>query len=481
MLGSTDTATGAPEHHGGEAAEQEASSFVTGFIAVAVSGLGGAHADAGPHETQEESGQAGASSAASPDPTALAKAAADAKNAAAGGEDEVENDKTKVPMETVLWAKTKPVMRAVESTCDMWERFANALSPTPPFPPQTHQLRLAALVLPLVVASVALDSYWLGKTTAFLAGFLFFGKPAMARAAVLLDCYCPRWREELDLRNNVLRGVPTNAQLTLALLRVGEAANSPLPPAPKGDGEPPEEPVDLTEEGHLGAAAGDEPLGADEAELAETAARNPEALREASGEEITGADGAEQGRKTSKALRIIKGVMRRAVKTAIAVEDVRAKVTHSRVAQDHLGVAEKPANRRARVFGPVSFEARESGRMGRAYIAMSGRGVGMEPSPCLVFSTDEKGERGGNTLVEVGVDECVVWRLLVSDIVELRKVSGYGWKGKLVVGWAAGRQVADGLEIRARQGEVYRLTAAPLRDDLFNRLLALGDQRWEVW
>jgi len=64
---------------------------------------------------------------------------------------------------------------------------------------------------------------------------------------------------------------------------------------------------------------------------------------------------------------------------------------------------------------------------------------------------------------------------------EMKKVGGFGWKAKLVVGWAMGREVADGLIITDRQLNEYRIMALPLRDELFNRLVAMGGQKWECW
>ena len=60
-------------------------------------------------------------------------------------------------------------------------------------------------------------------------------------------------------------------------------------------------------------------------------------------------------------------------------------------------------------------------------------------------------------------------------------VGGYGWKGKLVIGWALEREVLDGLEITDRQGKKYVLTAIKGRDELFNRLIAMGRHKWESW
>jgi hypothetical protein len=43
------------------------------------------------------------------------------------------------------------------------------------------------------------------------------------------------------------------------------------------------------------------------------------------------------------------------------------------------------------------------------------------------------------------------------------------------------REVNDGLEIVTRGGERYKITAVPLRDELFSRLVAMGGQKWEAW
>jgi hypothetical protein len=54
-------------------------------------------------------------------------------------------------------------------------------------------------------------------------------------------------------------------------------------------------------------------------------------------------------------------------------------------------------------------------------------------------------------------------------------------KAKLVVGWSLDREVKDGLEITTAEGAKFKITAVPFRDELFNRLIALGSQKWEAW
>jgi hypothetical protein len=117
VLGSTDSATGAPENHKGEAVEQEASNFVNGIASVALSSATGKH-------PQGEPASGDAQEKMVPDPTRIAIGAADAKDVSAGGTPSKHHDKTKVPMETAMWTKMRPVMHGLADMTDTWERFA---------------------------------------------------------------------------------------------------------------------------------------------------------------------------------------------------------------------------------------------------------------------------------------------------------------------------------------------------------------------
>ena len=116
-LGSTDSATGAPENHKGEAVEQEASNFVNGFATIALSSATGKHPGGEPPEEDSPDSTI-------PDPTRLAIGAADAKDKAAGANTGKEYDKTKVPVETAMWTKMRPIMHGLADVADTWERFA---------------------------------------------------------------------------------------------------------------------------------------------------------------------------------------------------------------------------------------------------------------------------------------------------------------------------------------------------------------------
>jgi len=86
------------------------------------------------------------------------------------------------------------------------------------------------------------------------------------------------------------------------------------------------------------------------------------------------------------------------------------------------------------------------------------------------------------------------WNIPVEDIVEIEKLGGFGWKGKVVIGWSLDKQVVDALRVvyklpvreqgtgtlvGERLHEEYLLTAVVGRDELANRLLSIGRQKWE--
>ena len=116
VLGSHDSATGAPQNHHGEAAEQEARNFVTGIGTIALSSAAGKHEQADPNSDPLDKSV--------PDPSRLAAAGAIANSSASGNVSESHHDKTKQPMEEAMWSKMRPIMHVIGDIADGWERFA---------------------------------------------------------------------------------------------------------------------------------------------------------------------------------------------------------------------------------------------------------------------------------------------------------------------------------------------------------------------
>ncbi len=119
VLGSHDSATGAPEKHQGMAVEQEAHNFVSGIGSIALSSAAGKHEQGDPQSDPLDK--------SIPDPTRLATAGAEANVSAGGGTPNVHHDKTKQPMEEAMWSRMRPIMHVIGDIADGWERFAKCV------------------------------------------------------------------------------------------------------------------------------------------------------------------------------------------------------------------------------------------------------------------------------------------------------------------------------------------------------------------
>jgi len=464
VLGSTDSATGAPENHKGEAVEAEASNFVNSLASVALSSASGKHPQTDPASDE------GSAHDSVPDPTAIAMGASSARVSAGGANAGSKHDKSKVPMENAMWSKMRPIMHILADITDTWERFGNALSPTPPFPQETYRLRIGALVVPLFAISIFVTSYMFMKGVTFGIGFGFFGDPVISRGLTWLNKTFPNWQKLLEIRNTILKGVPTNAQLTITLLRLGEANKAPLPPPPSSSHPPPDVPADVTEE-HLRATGADHPLNANQDELDAAMAHDPTVAHETAGSDIDASKAHHHGKKGARLLQFLKSGVKGAVETSLGADRLKASAG-SEHARNRLGVL--PKNPAELVSGPVDFACRYHGKRGHIYIST------VATIPCVAFSLAKDIAKTG-TLGRTEEELSPIWSVAIADIKELKKVGGLGWKAKLVVGWATDREIADGLEIVTKGGETYKVTAMILRDELFNRLVAMGGQKWEAW
>ncbi|KAJ5924709.1 hypothetical protein N7466_008896, partial [Penicillium verhagenii] len=447
VLGSHDSITGAPENFKGEAAEQEASNLVSSVATVAVGSAVGKNDQAVPEDAPLED--------AVPDAMDVVASSADAQSAAAGAIPADSHDKTRQPMKESVMDAANMTMQVINDITDTYEKLGNALSGTRPFPRRAPQLRLACIVAPLCLISTFVSSYMFMKTTGFLFGFAFFGDPVIWRAIAYLNRKIPNWQKLLELQNSVLKGIPTNAQLTLTLLRIGEANASPLPPPPKSQGKPPSRPASLYHE--------ELTLDATPDEITKAASPEPKKPENTS---------SAMPKKTwaSRMIGFFRGTTATGVESKRGVDKVRAMVGSSQAA-NRLGVL-RPKGKEISPIGPTQFEARYKGKRGAVVIDST-----KEP-PLLYFTTDIQ---HGDTKMESRKSGSVLFTMPVSDVQEMKKQGGMGWKGKLVVGWAiGGKEVVDGLLIVGKEpGHSYQLTAMGMRNQLFNRLIAIDSQVWE--
>ena len=304
------------------------------------------------------------------------------------------------------------------------------------------------------------------KGLTFGIGFGFFGDPIISRGLELLNRKIPNWQKLLEVRNTLLKGVPTNAQLTITLLRVGEANKAPLPPPPTPGQPPSDEPVDIS--------TGDlqQSLNASDAELRSAMENDPHIAHEVDSTDIAASKEKSHGKKAARMLSVMKGSIKGSIETVLGADHLKAKAG-SEPSKQRLGVV--PRDRTQHLSGPVVFKCRYHGKRGHAYISTK------ETIPCIGFSLDKSIAKTNTSTPGKGEETLnPIWTVAIADISELKKIGGLGWKAKLVVGWALDREVADGLEIIDRQGNHHTVTAMILRDELFNRLVAMGGQKWEA-
>lgn len=418
VLGSPDSVTGAPEKHEGEAVEQEASNLVSGIASVAISSAAGRHDQSNPGEGQG----AGTGLEKAPDPTKMATSAADATASASGG-DTGAHDKTKQPIEQAVWLKMRPAMHAIGDISDGWERFANALSPTPPFSP-TKRLQLAAIVAPILLVSLLIRAAWVVRGTEFIIGFAFFSDPIMQRGIQLLNEKIPDWPKYLEIRNSLLKGVPTNAQLTVTLLRIGEANRAPLPPPPKSNEPPPDEPADIDK-----SAITDGGLDASHSDIEDAIT-----VDQPSGtDEVPGSPDSKKkkGGFGAKVMSAFKHTTAAAVETKLTADSARAALG-SGAAKQKLGILpSKTELKKKPTEGPVEFKGRYKGKKGAIYVDSSvSPASGNRPaSPCVYFTTHLDGDEAVESMPHEPN-----WSVAISNIQEIKKIGGLGWKGRIIVG-----------------------------------------------
>jgi len=311
---------------------------------------------------------------------------------------------------------------------------------------------LAAVLVPIVGVSLLTTSEMAMRGLSAGVGLGFFTDPLLWRGLDYLNKNYPNWQKLLELRNSILKGVPTNAQLTITLLRIGEANKAPIPPPPRSDAPPPSRPASIHEDDVANLDASHEEIqnAIHKDPNAPAEPEEPKKKKHHTGERVIG---------------FFKGTTKTGVDTKFGIDKIRANLG-SEAARNHLGVI--PKDDKIEPMGPVDFKGRYHGSKGWIYVSTN------VPTPTISFSytsSDGTGQEPENAKAKFSVP--------IQDIRELKKVGGLGWKSKIVVGWATGKTVADGLEIVDCNGNVYKVTAVRLREELFNRLVAMGGQKWD--
>ncbi|KAJ5691898.1 hypothetical protein N7462_001321 [Penicillium macrosclerotiorum] len=457
--GSQDSLTGVPESHKGETAEQEAKNLVDSMASIAIESAAAKYGQTIPEDSPE---------------LPLISEAGD-HLAVPTDEGPALEDKTKKPVKSKVSQGTDSTMRLISDITDIYERFAKSvtgnriqvviedmadqdslLSPTPPFLLIGSRLRLSGILSIISLATPFMSSYWMIKSLGFIIGLGFFGGPLFAHTLHILNRKIPDWKEHMDIQKTLLKGVPTNAQLTLTLLRIGEINSSPIPPPPTSDDNEPSWPIRRKKsKTALSMSQSDqETIDLQSQPLDDPLPAKP------------------KRRWVFKMLKYVRRTIATAIQGHIAFDRAMA-IAGSAHTKNLISMLQK-RHFLTTPFGPLKFDAKFERKRGAAVIDSS-----KEP-PILYFTTYQSAGLD-DLCIESRKKGSVLFQIPVTDIQELKKTEGLGWKGKLIVELTAGsKEAADGLVINGKELEQsFHLTGMRSRNQLFNRLIAIDAQFWE--
>jgi hypothetical protein len=333
------------------------------------------------------------------------------------------------------------------SVADFVEILQNTMSPPAPYPETYARFKFSAVAfLVPVLALHFIPARMFGRAASFGLGFALWGRPLAIKAFRLIPRMMPNLSMLLDPRNNLLSGAPTNAQLTLFLLRAAEDIGDPLPP-------PPTAPASGSQTKALSDTQPTEQAGDEDMELARQ--------KEADGKKVEAA----RHKTRAKAKRTLTTAFRKVGKKVAAFR------------------------------GDVAVDGQEKPIAGQFKSGLLHRKFGTSPDayacklnnkPGHLLVDGESGRVAWVALTESGPSEKHVWD--TDDLVELTKASVS--VPRLLAGFVGGVSIDSlGLIMRfvgppVAEGEVdpsiVELTSVERRDPLFNRLVAIGPQRWEI-
>jgi len=279
----------------------------------------------------------------------------------------------------------------------------------------------------------------------------------------------------LEPKNSFLRGVPTNNQLTLTLLRMGEAHSSPIPPI-RGT-----RPSDANI--CLDVQVDQVPLSASHHEIEEaiepsqvpngqSPSSQPANPNKTSQENDAEESGKPKHRHLSRIIDIFKGNTKAVVETKLAVDHVRA-TAGSHKARGHLGVL--PEKKNLIYSGPREFIARFDGKKG--WLSITSPSSSSKEERRLIFTT--LNPRNQPSTIDISNQNQAEWSIEIRNIHRLKRATAFVSKMiERAVDWNEEAELLGSLEIEDEGGKTWRFTALTERDELFNRLVAVGNQKW---
>ena len=135
-----------------------------------------------------------------------------------------------------------PIQRFAGDLADGWERWANALSPTFPFPENEARIKVALHLLPIALALAVVPVGMLVHALTAVAGLAFFADPMLRLGIRLLDDHAASWREAIEIQQYAplppfLRNHLTTSAAPSSL------ASPPTPNSPSPSFAPPKQPA----------------------------------------------------------------------------------------------------------------------------------------------------------------------------------------------------------------------------------------------
>ncbi|OCF31032.1 hypothetical protein I316_07303 [Kwoniella heveanensis BCC8398] len=376
---------------------------------------------------------------------------------------------------------TKATEDGLGAFADTIERFTNALSPPLPYPDSYARFKIAgAFVVPIMFLFTFVPPWIFARSATFFFGVGMWGQPLLIRAAEKFVELVPNWQELLDMRNSILSQVPTDAQLTLHLLRVAEALNSPLPrpPPPPLKGTPKEAIKDTTP-ATVTAEDDAEVLEAEqEGGLTEAATKAKHKTKS----HILGAFKA-----AGKKMAAFHGdVAVDGTKKQARINETDSSGQTSENEKSDLTAKEKIGSKVDKLFfkghikdygGEESYPCKLDGTSG--HLILENRSDIIKEPRITFVPVSGKSEH---------------FVLPIDDIVEIKK--SHVSMPRMALGWASGAEVEGlGLTVRFKpvaqqileaqggkksEGKTLHFTRVGRREQLFVRLVSMGVQRWEV-
>lgn len=169
----------------------------------------------------------------------------------------------------------------------------------------------------------------------------------------------------------------------------------------------------------------------------------------------------------SKLTKISKVTAKLGLETKLAIDHVRAAAGSSS-AKEHLGVEPKPKN--VVYAGPSNYRARMDGKRGWATLVMGA-------NPTIVFRNTNDSQPG-KTLEHTS--DLPVCKILVNDIVQIKRTSAFAnTSTNTSVDHVTSQSLLGSVEVMTEDEHTWKFTAMPERDAFFNRVVAIGNQKWE--